>query len=115
MENCIFCRIIAGEIPSPRVLENEHLIAIRDIHPAAPTHVLLIPRKHVVSLAELEEGDVELGGRLLLAARQVAEQEGIAESGFRLVVNTGVDGGQTVGHLHFHVMGGRGLTGHGTA
>lgn len=115
MENCIFCRIIAGEIPSPRVLENEHLIAIRDIHPAAPTHVLLIPRKHVVSLAELEEGDVELGGRLLLAARQVAEQEGIAESGFRMVVNTGVDGGQTVGHLHLHVMGGRGLTGHGTA
>jgi histidine triad (HIT) family protein len=115
MENCIFCRIIAGEIPSPRVLENEHLIAIRDIHPAAPTHVLLIPRKHVVSLAELEEGDVELGGRLLLAARRVAEQEGIAESGFRLVVNTGVDGGQTVGHLHLHVMGGRGLTGHGTA
>ncbi|HYW08196.1 MAG TPA: histidine triad nucleotide-binding protein [Longimicrobium sp.] len=115
MENCIFCRIIAGEIPSPRVLENEHLIAIRDIHPAAPTHVLLIPRKHVVSLAELEEGDVELGGRLLLAARRVAEQEGIAESGFRMVVNTGVDGGQTVGHLHFHVMGGRGLTGHGTA
>ncbi|HYW06395.1 MAG TPA: histidine triad nucleotide-binding protein [Longimicrobium sp.] len=115
MDNCIFCRIIAGELPSPRVLENEHLIAIRDIHPAAPTHVLLIPRKHVVSLAELEEGDVELGGRLLLAARKVAEQEGIAESGFRMVVNTGVDGGQTVGHLHFHVMGGRGLTGHGTA
>ena len=115
MENCIFCRIVAGEIPSPRVLENEHLIAIRDIHPAAPTHVLLIPRKHVMSLAELEEGDVELGGRLLLAARRVAEQEGIAEGGFRLVVNTGVDGGQTVGHLHFHVMGGKGLTGHGTA
>ncbi|HEX2092835.1 MAG TPA: histidine triad nucleotide-binding protein [Longimicrobiaceae bacterium] len=113
--NCIFCRIIAGEIPSQRVYEDEHLIAIRDIHPAAPVHVLLIPREHVESLNGLEERHRELAGRLLLAVRKIAEQEGVAERGYRTVVNTGGEGGQTVPHLHVHVMGGRQLTGHGTA
>ena len=115
MENCIFCKIVRGEIPSPRVLEGEDFIAIRDINPAAPVHVLVIPRKHVESVAHLEDGDSALAGTLLVAARDVARQEGVAESGFRVVINTGREGGQTVGHLHVHVIGGRQLTGHGTA
>ncbi|HEX5724547.1 MAG TPA: histidine triad nucleotide-binding protein [Longimicrobiaceae bacterium] len=115
MEDCIFCRIVRGEIPSPRVREGEAWIAIRDINPAAPVHVLVIPREHVESVAHLGDGDVELAGRLLVAAGEVARQEGVAESGYRVVVNTGREGGQTVPHLHLHVIGGRQLTGHGTA
>ncbi|HEX8242133.1 MAG TPA: histidine triad nucleotide-binding protein [Longimicrobium sp.] len=115
MSDCIFCRIVAGEIPSPRVLEGDDWIAIRDINPAAPVHVLVIPRRHVVSVAELGDGDGELAGRLLLAVRDVARHEGVAESGYRTVINTGPQGGQTVAHLHVHVMGGRQLSGHGTA
>ena len=115
MSDCIFCRIIAGEIPSPRVLEGDDWIAIRDINPATPVHVLVIPRRHVESVGALGDGDGALAGALLLAARDVARQEGIAESGFRTVINTGGHGGQTVAHLHVHVMGGRQLSGHGTA
>jgi histidine triad (HIT) family protein len=115
MADCIFCRIVAGEIPATRVLESDDLIAIRDIQPAAPVHVLLIPRKHIDSLEALGDGDTELAGRLLAAARDVARQEGVAESGYRVVINTGRDGGQTVPHLHVHVLGGRHLSGHGTA
>jgi len=115
MENCIFCKIVRGEIPSPRVLEGDDFIAIRDINPAARTHVLVIPRKHVESVGHLEDGDASLAGTLLLAARDVARQEGVAESGYRVVINTGREGGQTVGHLHVHVMGGQQLHGHGTA
>ncbi len=111
----IFSRIIDGEIPGTFVYQDEHLVAIRDINPAAPVHVLVIPRKPIPSLAELEEGDLELAGRLLLAARKIAEQEGLTERGYRVVVNTGDEGGQTVPHLHVHVLGGRQLTGHGTA
>ena len=115
MSDCIFCRIVGGEIPSPRVLEGDEWIAIRDINPAAPVHVLVIPRRHVESVAALEDGDAALAGALLLAARDVARQEGIAESGYRTVINTGGHGGQTVAHLHVHVIGGRQLSGHGTA
>ena len=115
MENCIFCKIVRGEIPSPRVLEGEDFIAIRDINPAAPVHVLVIPRKHVESVAHLEDGDSALAGTLLVAARDVARQEGVAESGYRVVITTGREGGQTVGHLHVHVIGGQQLHGHGTA
>jgi histidine triad (HIT) family protein len=115
MSDCIFCRIVRGEIPSPRVLEGDDWIAIRDINPAAPVHVLVIPRRHVESVAALEDGDAALAGTLLLAARDVAKQEGIAESGYRTVINTGAHGGQTVPHLHVHVIGGRQLSGHGTA
>ncbi len=115
MENCIFCKIVRGEIPSPRVLEGDDFIAIRDINPAAPVHVLVIPRKHVESVAHLEDGDDALAGTLLIAARDVARQEGVAESGYRVVINTGREGGQTVGHLHVHVIGGQQLHGHGTA
>lgn len=113
-EKTLFTRIIDGEIPGSFVYQDEHVIAIRDINPAAPVHVLVIPRKPIPSLAELEEGDLELAGRILLAIRKVAEQEGLSR-GYRVVVNTGEEGGQTVPHLHFHVMGGRQLSGHGTA
>ena len=115
MDDCIFCKIVGGQIPSKRVMEDEHLIAFRDIQPAAPVHVLVVPRRHVASLAQLADGDVELAGRLLSAAAEVARQEGIEESGYRVVANTGAHGGQTVNHLHLHVLGGRQLTGHGTA
>lgn len=114
-DKTIFSRIIDGEIPGTFVYQDDDVVAIRDIHPAAPVHVLVIPRRPIPSLAELAEDDVELAGRLLLAVRTIAEQEGLAERGYRVVVNTGREGGQTVPHLHFHILGGRQLTGHGTA
>lgn len=113
-EKTLFTRIIDGEIPGSFVYQDEHVVAIRDINPAAPVHVLVIPRKPIPSLAELEEGDLEVAGRILLAVRKVAEQEGLSR-GYRVVVNTGDEGGQTVPHLHFHILGGRQLSGHGTA
>jgi histidine triad (HIT) family protein len=113
--NCIFCKIAAGEIPSNLVYQDEHVVAFPDISPAAPVHILVIPRKHVDSIGHLEDADLELAGRLMLAARTVAQQAGVAESGYRVVANIGAHGGQTVPHLHLHVMGGRQLSGHGTA
>lgn len=106
MENCIFCRIAAGEIPSAKVYEDEHCYAFRDIHPAAPVHVLVIPKRHV---ADVMEGAAVPGltEALFAAAARVAAQEGLEEGGFRLVVNTGENGGQSVGHLHVHILGGR--------
>lgn len=114
-DKTLFSRIIDGEIPGSFVYQDEHVVAIRDIQPAAPIHVLVIPRKPIPSIAHLAEEDLELAGRILLAVRKVAEQEGLAERGYRVVVNTGEEGGQTVPHLHFHVLGGRQLSGHGTA
>jgi histidine triad (HIT) family protein len=102
--NCIFCRIAAGELPTSFVYEDEDVVAFPDIHPQAPTHVLVMPRRHVESLAELD--DPELAGRLLLAAREVARRSGVAERGFRTIINTGAEGGQTVPHLHLHVLAG---------
>jgi histidine triad (HIT) family protein len=113
-EKTLFTRIIDGEIPGSFVYQDEHVVAIRDINPAAPVHVLVIPRKPIPSLAQLEEGDLEIAGRILLAIRKIAEQEGL-KRGYRVVVNTGEEGGQTVPHLHFHILGGRQLSGHGTA
>ena len=104
---CIFCRIVAGTIPAARVAENERGVAFRDLHPQAPVHVLVVPRRHVDGLAAAADGE-ELGA-LLLLAREVAEREGVAASGYRVVTNCGTDGGQTVGHLHLHVLGGRAL------
>ena len=114
-EKTIFSRIIDGEIPGTFVYQDDDLVAIRDINPAAPVHVLVIPRKPIPSIADLEEGDVELAGRLLLAVKKIAAQEGLAERGYRVVINAGAEGGQTVPHLHIHVLGGRQLSGHGTA
>jgi histidine triad (HIT) family protein len=104
--SCLFCRIAAGEIPSQTVLADEHVLAFRDIRPQAPSHVLVIPRRHVDSLWEL--ADRELAGRLLVAAAEVARLEQL-EQGFRLIANTREHGGQEVGHLHLHVLGGRPL------
>ncbi len=105
---CIFCRIVAGAIPAERIYEDEALIAIRDINAQAPTHLLLIPRRHIASLAELAPEDRDLAGALLLAARTLAARLGLAQ-GFRVVANSGPEGGQTVPHLHLHLLGGRPL------
>lgn len=108
--DCLFCKIAAGEIPATQVYSDEHVIAFRDISPIAPQHILLIPRKHIQSVAALEAEDAQVMGHLMLKAKQVAEQEGFAQSGFRCVINTGDDGGQTVGHFHLHLLAGRHLT-----
>jgi len=104
--SCIFCRIVAGEIPSERVFEDEHVLAFRDIHPQAPTHLLVIPKVHLGSLDEL--ADPVLGGALLVAAARIAGAAGLSQ-GWRLIANTGGHGGQEVAHLHLHVVGGRKL------
>lgn len=106
-DNCLFCRIVRKDIPASIVFENEHVVAFRDIDPKAPTHVLLVPRVHVASLDETTDG--AMLGELMLAAATVARAEGVAASGYRAVVNTGSDGGQTVFHLHVHLLGGRAL------
>lgn len=105
--DCLFCRIVAGEIPSRRVHEDDLLIAIHDIDPRAPTHILLIPRRHIDSALDLTEADAPLLGRLFAVAADIARQQGLAEHGYRLVANVGRWGGQTVDHLHLHLMGGR--------
>jgi len=111
----LFSRIIDGEIPGEFVYQDDDLVAIRDINPAAPVHVLVIPRRPIPSLKELTAEDAELVGRLLLAAAEIARQEGIAEDGYRVVINTGAAGGQTVPHLHVHLLGGAQMHGHGVA
>lgn len=103
--SCLFCRIVAGEIPATKVAESTDCLAFRDIGPQAPTHVLVIPKRHVESLNQFD--DPAMAGALFAMARDVAKAEGIAESGFRVTINTNRDGGQTVFHLHLHVMGGR--------
>ena len=106
--DCLFCRIVRGEIPATKIAETEDCIAFRDIDPKAPTHVLVIPRVHVASLADTD--DAALVGKLSLLAAQIARDEGIAARGWRTVVNTGPDAGQTVFHLHVHLLGGRALS-----
>ena len=105
---CLFCKIIAGEIPSKKVFEDDLTYAFRDINPQAPTHVLVVPRKHIASLAETSADDQEMLGYLHLVAARIAKSEGL-EKGFRTVINTGPDGGQTVDHLHIHLLGGRAM------
>jgi histidine triad (HIT) family protein len=107
--DCLFCRIVAGEIPAAKVHEDELIVAIRDRHPVAPVHLLLMPRAHIEFALDLTEVDAPIAGRLLATAAALARSEGIADGGFRLVVNAGVDGGQTVGHLHVHLLGGRAM------
>ena len=105
--DCPFCQIVAGEIPSTKVHEDDQIIAIRDIAPRAPTHILLIPRRHIASALDLTEADSPLVGRMFAIAADLARSEGIAEAGYRLVSNVGRWGGQSVDHLHVHLMGGR--------
>jgi histidine triad (HIT) family protein len=112
MENCVFCKIIDGKIPAPRVYENEHVFVIRDLHPQAKTHLLVIPKTHVVSLAEAFDEEAvgrEWVGRLFSAANEVARKEGLLPSGYRSVINTGSGGGQSVFHLHLHILAGEKL------
>jgi len=105
--NCLFCRIVSGEIPAKKIFEDEVSIAFADIHPQAPTHFLVIPKKHIDSLAHASEADKEMLGHLTLVATELAKKS--LSKGFRVVVNTGEEGGQTVDHLHLHVLGGRAM------
>lgn len=107
MDDCIFCRIISGAIPSQRIYEDDQVLAIRDINPQAPVHMLLMPKKHITSLGDVSESEGPLIGRIALVAASLARDEGIAERGFRLLTNAGPEGGQAVAHLHFHLLGGR--------
>lgn len=109
MSTCIFCRIVEGSIPAKVVYQDEHTLAFDDVSPQAPVHTLVIPKRHVAAIQDLGEADQALLGRLLLTCRQVAMDKGLAEPGYRIVANTGRDGGQSVFHLHFHVLGGRHL------
>ena len=108
--DCIFCKIVAGEIPAGKVYEDERAVAFRDINPQAPTHALVIPREHIASLKDADESHEALLGHLLLVAARVAREAGHAESGFRTVINNGAGAGQSVFHVHVHVLGGRALT-----
>lgn len=107
MENCIFCKIITGEIPASKVFEDEKIIAFEDIDPQAPIHILLIPKEHFASLKDIPEDKKNILSHILLKARQIAQEKGIAESGYRIVLNTERDSGQEVFHIHFHLLGGR--------
>lgn len=106
-DNCIFCKIIAGEIPSSKVHEDDVCVAFNDLHPQAPTHVLVVPKEHFDSLDKAEAGHKETLGHLMLTAAEIARREGFSEAGYRVVINTNADGGQTVFHLHAHLLGGR--------
>jgi histidine triad (HIT) family protein len=106
MSDCIFCKIIKGEIPSTNVFRDEQVTAFRDLNPAAPTHILLVPNKHIDSINTLTNDDEQLMGHLFTAAKQIAAQEGIAEGGYRLIINTNAHAGQTVFHIHLHLLGG---------
>lgn len=107
MSDCLFCKMASGEIQPDVVYQDDDVIAFRDINPQAPTHVLIIPRKHIATINELEQEDAALVGKLALVAKQVASDEGIAESGYRVLMNCNEGAGQTVFHIHLHVLGGR--------
>jgi len=110
MMGCVFCRIAAHERPARILYEDDHCVAFQDVNPKAPVHVLVIPRRHIESMNDMEPGDESVLGRLLTVAARVAQEMGIAGTGFRTVINTGTDAGQTVFHLHLHVLGGRGMS-----
>ena len=109
MDNCLFCKIIKGEIPSTKVYEDDEILAFRDINPLAPVHVLVIPKKHISSLVEMQPDDEAIIGIIYTVINKIAKQENVFESGFREFVNCGEDGGQEVKHLHFHLIGGKKL------
>ena len=106
-ENCLFCKIVSGEIPAAKVYEDDVCVAFNDISPQAPTHILVIPREHFDSLDKAGNGHKETLGHLLLSAAAIAREKGFAEDGYRVIINTNADGGQTVFHLHVHLLGGR--------
>ena len=107
--DCLFCKIVIGEVPSKKVYEDDYVYSFYDINPVAPVHVLVIPKKHISSLTNLEEQDEVIVGKIYGVINKIAKQENIFESGFRVIVNCGEDGGQEVKHLHFHLIGGKKL------
>ena len=109
MEDCVFCKIIKGEIPSNKVYEDEEILAFKDINPAAPIHILVIPKKHIASLVDMKEGDEILISKIYTVINKIAQDIGIEKKGFRVIVNCGEDGGQEVAHLHFHLLAGKKL------
>ena len=108
MEDCLFCKIVKGEIPSDKVYEDDEILAFKDIHPKAPVHILVIPKKHISSAMEIEEQDEALIGKMFTVIKKLAKEFGL-ENGYRIVNNCGSDGGQEVMHLHFHLLGGKKL------
>lgn len=108
-QDCLFCKIAAGEIPSTEVYSDEEFYAFRDINPGAPSHVLIVPRAHIARITDVKGDEAELLGRLILKANEIAEEEGLTENGFRYVINCGPWGGQSVFHIHLHILGGRPL------
>ena len=107
--DCVFCKIIAGEIPSQFLYQDDEMVAFPDIHPLTPVHILIVPKKHIPSLLEMEPDEATLLGHMYFVAKRLAKEKGIAERGFRLVVNSGPEGGQVVPHLHMHLLGGKRL------
>ena len=107
MTDCLFCKIIEGEIGSTTIYSDDDVVAIEDINPQAPVHLLVLPRKHIATTMDIEDDDLELMGRCLVAAKLLAKEKGIDQTGFRIVLNAGPDAGQSVYHLHYHVLGGR--------
>jgi histidine triad (HIT) family protein len=105
--DCVFCKIVSGDLPADKLYQDEWVTAFRDIHPVTPTHILIIPNKHLVSANDLSNDDAAIAGRILTLVPELARQEGIAESGYRLIMNTGEDGRQEVQHMHMHLLGGR--------
>jgi histidine triad (HIT) family protein len=105
--DCLFCKIANGEIPVEKVYEDEEVVAFNDINPEAPVHILIVPKKHISSIAEIEAEDLSIVSKIFSAAKLLAEKNGLSENGYRIVNNCGKDGGQTVMHLHFHLLGGR--------
>lgn len=109
MENCLFCKIIKGEVPSTKIYENEYVYAFNDIHPAAPVHVLVIPKKHIESLNDVTEENVEYISEVMKSVKEIAKIVNIHDKGYRVITNTGDDACQVVKHLHFHLLGGKNL------
>ena len=107
MDECIFCKIVRGEMPATIVYKDEQVTAFRDIHPVAPTHILVVPNQHIASTNDITERDVQLLGHMLTVVKSIADKEGISKSGYRLIVNTGPDANQVVFHLHLHIIGGQ--------
>jgi len=107
MSDCIFCKIASGEIPGDVAYENDDVLAFRDLNPQAPTHILVIPRRHIATINDLQDADAELLGKMYLAAKEIAKNEGIDEAGYRTIMNCNAGAGQTVFHIHLHVLGGR--------
>ncbi|WP_026893685.1 histidine triad nucleotide-binding protein [Clostridiisalibacter paucivorans] len=109
MTDCIFCKIINGEIPSDKVYEDDKILAFNDVDPQSPTHILVIPKEHIESLNHLDENNIDIIKEIYIKIKEIAKEQGLSDRGYRVVTNCGKEGGQTVGHLHFHLLGGRNL------